>query len=398
MSEEVVQVVVPFTHNLPQMQRTRGTTEPYSTWKAELSNMALCKSAWDGINSLRSLDALLTRERISREDRVSVYLRDFEHVMRLMSGNPQVYSSSLRKAIAAFLKKHFSLNYFDGIHSLLMKDIILWLEVRDLYSFSQVCRDWNSAASSDLLWKILYIARFQDSKFQCSILGDTAANELKLQYRSRLEDPFAGDKVQVCWRGKFRLESADLYHGLAWWHAEIVDKDTANKRYKIRFPGAMRFSLFIDHFSNVILQYTGWDSDRWDEWVPREKIRFPTTENSVEKIKVGDPIEIFCLGKNVPGAWLEAVVFDVIATSDSAVEMYAIENVLVSNERLLLPRSRIRKSFKASAAAPSSTALMLLPNNMPIIEMNAGGVIVATRALLVQPVAAPVVPRGCQVM
>tara|TARA_B110000090_G_scaffold192162_1_gene225334 strand:- start:158 stop:352 length:195 start_codon:yes stop_codon:yes gene_type:complete len=50
----------------------------------------------------------------------------------------------------------------------------------------------------------------------------------------------------VAWRGKFRLEAMDVYQGLAWWVAEIVDKHTEQGKYKIRYPG--------------------WES-RWDEWV-----------------------------------------------------------------------------------------------------------------------------------
>ena len=31
----------------------------------------------------------------------------------------------------------------------------------------------------------------------------------------------------MAWRGKFRLEASEVYQGLAWWVAEVVDKHTA---------------------------------------------------------------------------------------------------------------------------------------------------------------------------
>ena len=37
-------------------------------------------------------------------------------------------------------------------------------------------------------------------------------------------------QVEVAWRGKFRLEASEVYQGLAWWVAEVVDKHTAQVR------------------------------------------------------------------------------------------------------------------------------------------------------------------------
>lgn len=46
-----------------------------------------------------------------------------------------------------------------------------------------------------------------------------------------------GDLVEVAWKGKFRLESLDIYQGLAWWSAVVVDKRQDGSRYKIHYPG-----------------------------------------------------------------------------------------------------------------------------------------------------------------
>ena len=49
--------------------------------------------------------------------------------------------------------------------------------------------------------------------------------------------PQVGDLVEVAWKGKVRLESLDIYQGLAWWSAVVVDKRQDGSRYKIHYPG-----------------------------------------------------------------------------------------------------------------------------------------------------------------
>lgn len=43
-----------------------------------------------------------------------------------------------------------------------------------------------------------------------------------------------GDEVQVAWKGKFRLESLEVYDGTAWWLARVVDKGENPGYYKVR--------------------------------------------------------------------------------------------------------------------------------------------------------------------
>lgn len=33
-----------------------------------------------------------------------------------------------------------------------------------------------------------------------------------------------GDKVEVSWEGRFRLESLDVFVGRSWWEATVVQK------------------------------------------------------------------------------------------------------------------------------------------------------------------------------
>ena len=106
-------------------------------------------------------------------------------------------------------------------------------------------------------------------------------------FRQRLADPQIGDKVEVAWKGKFRLEAMDVYQGTAWWVAEVVDKHSAVGRFKIHYPG--------------------WES-RWDEWVPRNRLRWAVDKNILCQIIAGSEVELWCYGANVPGAWLETKV------------------------------------------------------------------------------------------
>ncbi len=102
--------------------------------------------------------------------------------------------------------------------------------------------------------------------------------------------PQVNDKVEVAWSGKFRLaESVDIYQGNAWWQAEIVDKFEATNQYKVHYPG--------------------WDK-RWDEWVPRHRLRWVSVADygEIDMINVGDKVELWCCGAHVPGTWLESKV------------------------------------------------------------------------------------------
>jgi len=97
----------------------------------------------------------------------------------------------------------------------------------------------------------------------------------KALYYRRLLDPWVGDLVEVAWRGKFRLEAMDVYQGLAWWEAVVVDKEEASDstdgadsgaraagggehdgfrlaaRYKIHYPGkAKKMAMHVTRPTN----------------------------------------------------------------------------------------------------------------------------------------------------
>ena len=116
----------------------------------------------------------------------------------------------------------------------IINEIFVWLPIDDFAPVPTVCQEWKKLACSDEVWQTFYRYKFLRHN------PDTMPLE-KFGYldafRSRLADPQLGDKVEVAWRGKFRLEALDVYQGLAWWVAEVVDKHTSQGKYKIRYPG-----------------------------------------------------------------------------------------------------------------------------------------------------------------
>ena len=77
-----------------------------------------------------------------------------------------------------------------------------------------------------------------------SIASLRASSNCAQLYRSRVLTPMVMDRVEVMWKGKFRLDDTAIYSGLGWWAAVVVAH--RDKSMKIRYPG--------------------W-SDRWEEWV-----------------------------------------------------------------------------------------------------------------------------------
>lgn len=145
----------------------------------------------------------------------------------------------------------------------------------------------------------------------------------KRLFKQRLDDPCVGDGVQVLWVGSFNLVSEDgitAYEGRAWWEATVVDKD--GDEYKIHYPQ--------------------WDSGLWDEWVPRNRIRWPPArdpqvgcprnplpprhtrgsllpgavylQGDTMELRVGDVVEMRCSSSSGRSPWLESVVLRVEGT------------------------------------------------------------------------------------
>lgn len=238
----------------------------------------------------------------------------------------KLWSTELQREIVSIINDFFNLNYFRLLPDSMMHEILLWLPVDTLLPVFTVSWDWCETVTSNEVW-----TRFYHQKFLMNNPGRLPVQRASLitEFRHRLADPHVGDKVEVAWRGKFRLETQDVYQGLAWWVAEIVEKNSDQARYKIRYPG--------------------WES-RWDEWVPRSRLRWTVQRNVLVGIGVGDIVELWCCGANVPGAWLEAKVKRVKSGR------FCIGRVL-SSGYLWVERDRLRLVRRASQSIASSGSL-----------------------------------------
>eukprot|EP01032_Pedospumella_encystans_P021616 gene21616-24511_t len=253
-----------------------------SLWTVELASLRQSGSYFEAVECLRRLRILLAE--VDESDRVKYCKADYDTTIKSLRKRKQVWSNDLFKEVISITVQFFSSNHFQKLPVSTFIEILNMIPVEELPPLLVVCEEWYDMCTCNEAW-----ASFYHRKFLLNNPGriPTQFPNIMTAYRSRLMDPQVGDQVEVAWRGKFRLETSDVYQGLAWWVAEVVDKHPAEDRYKIRYPG--------------------WDS-RWDEWVPRARLRWKVYRNTLVSIQVGDVVELWCCGANVPGAWLESKV------------------------------------------------------------------------------------------
>lgn len=106
------------------------------------------------------------------------------------------------------------------------------------------------------------------------------------------------------------------------WEARIVERD--GDAYNIHYPQ--------------------WDSAIWDEWVTRDRIRWPPEADPAgTALHKGDTVEVKCLSTSGRSPWLESTITRV---ED---ERYHVGSVIISGERAV-PRSNVRLVRRARAA------------------------------------------------
>lgn len=198
-----------------------------------------------------------------------------------------------------------------------IQEILQYLQLSDFANVPAVCKDLKTICYSDEVWSVFYAHRF----LRHNPLTQPAINyDYMRLFKERFQDPQIGDRVEVSWNGKFRLESSDVYFGLAWWVGVVVDKHSAHKKYKIHYPG--------------------WDA-RWDEWVPKSRLRWTVERNDVETIQVNDIVELWCCGTSVPGAWLESYVRKVRDGKYCVGRVMTSGNLWVDRDRLRLVKRHV---------------------------------------------------------
>lgn len=276
--------------SVAKYQHNSGPTGLYSNsigsqWTVEMTTLKHSGSFFEAVQCLRRIRELLSN--VDRSDRLKFCKGDYENATRILRKNKHVWSTDVFKEVVSIAIDFFNIETFRKLPVTMIQEILRFVPISEYCNVMQVSSDWHGIATANDLWQQLYFEKFlinNPGSLPTAMCNETG---MMLAYQRRINDPEIGDKVEVAWRGKFRLETQDVYQGLAWWVAEVVDKHPAQERYKIRYPG--------------------WES-RWDEWVPRTRLRWAVRANTLVSINVGDVVELWCCGANVPGAWLESKV------------------------------------------------------------------------------------------
>ena len=221
------------------------------------------------------------------------------------------WSRENRALLVSLVVHYYPPDRLVGLPRELLEDAVLAnLDVKNLAAMAAVSRAARRAASSDAAWRPQYARRFGAAD-DASEHFDFGAS-LRESFRQRLGDPAPGDRVEIAWRGRFRLEGLEVYRGLAWWAAEVVEKRDAAAAAAA--AGAHE-SLDDRRARKYKVHYVHWDA-RWDEWVARDQLRWPVPEGRTGVVASGDDVEVWCSGSAVPGASApESLARDACATA-----------------------------------------------------------------------------------
>jgi hypothetical protein len=281
------------------------------------------------VECLRRIRILLSE--VDSSDRVKYCKPDYDIAVKALRKQKHVWTNGLFKEVIAITVQYFNANHFQKLPLSCFIEVIGYIPVEELSPLFLVNEEWREVCSCSEMWSTFYRQKFLlNNPGRLPSMGEN----MKLAFQKRLADPQIGDKVEVAWRGKFRLETTEVYHGLAWWVAEIVEKQPEQGRYKIRYPG--------------------WDS-RWDEWVPRNRLRWKVATNTLVSIQPGDVVELWCCGANVPGAWLECKVKKIRNAKYNLGRITASGNVSVGRERIRLVRRPAEEAEVEAVSPPSPT-------------------------------------------
>eukprot|EP01033_Poteriospumella_lacustris_P008872 gene8872-6384_t len=251
-------------------------------------------------------------ETIRREERVSLLKEAVEKTFSAVLRKHKSWRPLLQKEFATILLRYFNVSSFYRLPDELVREIFSFATVSDIAHAMSVSTEWHELLCDNATWFPLYTRKFVlRNTISASPSSVPAPFDASLSYQDvyyqRLIDPEVGDFVEVAWKGKFRLETHDVYQGLAWWAAVIVDKNHHHHGQPSSATAALSNPA---HETMYKIHYPGWET-RWDEWVPRSRLRWVASANDEDVLEAGDVVELWCAGHNVPGAWLECIVKDI---------------------------------------------------------------------------------------
>eukprot|EP01041_Mallomonas_annulata_P001530 gene1530-2948_t len=311
-----------------------------SPWTVHISNLKQSSTLGEAMLCLRKIENNL--HDIDKKDRIKHCKKPFEDTVKSLRKSLRIDSELTREV------NYLLVNYFDesGMKTLphcIIQEIMMWIPTDEFFPILSVSKEFYQLGINDIVWNVFYLYKFQ--RHNPNSMPSLTSNYIEL-YKQRLIDPEIGDRVEVAWQGKFRLEAQEVYQGRAWWVAEVVDKHTEQGRYKIRYPG--------------------WDS-RWDEWVARGRLRWAVDKNTSARISTNDTVELWCFGSNVPGAWLEARIKKIRGNKYCVGKVLSTGSLWVDRDRLR-PVKKINRDTTTSNSSTSgqNTNLMLHPTSQNI--------------------------------
>jgi len=258
-------------NNNSNNETTDKNTSLGSKWSAELSKLRHCGSSYEASICLKQMTTILNTI-TNRKDRINFCQHDFNVSISILKTNPLLWNEHLHVLVRQINSTYFTKNYFQHLSVDVMEEIIRWLPINEFAPVLSVCQEWYKLGTSNNIWKQFYYSRFLRSNPTSSIpTSHIERHSYYVAFKIRLSDPQIGDKIEVAWKGKFRLEASEIYRGSAWWIAEVVERNEAQRTYKVRYPG--------------------WDA-RWDEVVHRNRLRWAVESNIVARVRVGDAVEV----------------------------------------------------------------------------------------------------------
>lgn len=238
-----------------------------SSWTEFIIVLRHSGSIFEAVSCLRNIEDILRH--IPRTDRLAYCKDDFESAMAMVRAKIGLDSSNLTREYARIMKSYFDEDKINKLPEVILQQIFSYHQPHKLVDLMTTCKDWTRLGLSKPLWQDLYIQRFIPPSLVAAVAAaaeegeeegdaeDTARPVIHVSvtdlrkstdcaqlYRSRILVPLVMDKVEVMWKGKFRLDDNAIYSGLGWWTAEVLSH--RDKQIKIRYPG--------------------W-SERWEEWV-----------------------------------------------------------------------------------------------------------------------------------
>lgn len=292
------------------MSLTISSPRPLATigacWTEVITVLKNSGSVFEAASCLREVEAVLRQ--IPKEDRLAFCKDDFETAVHVLRSKKTLNTVNLMKECVRIVALYFDQDKINKLPEVLLQKIFSYHQPHKIVNILTTCKEWYRLGLSKPLWQDLYILRFIRPQVidaiaaaDAALLTDGEAAESTLlrpvihvsitdlrrsadtamMYRSRVLTPMLLDRVEVIWKGKFRLDYDAIYSGLGWWTAEVISH--RDRHLKIRYPG--------------------W-SERWEEWVPRSKIRMATGGDIDSDITVGDVVEVWCTGQHVSGVWL----------------------------------------------------------------------------------------------